>query len=349
MITSNIRLLTTGGTIGSTSQSETVNVNLGQQQLDKHIESMCRDKNITLSSRAVFNKNSEDIGPADWGLLIEAINEELAAGNNKILITHGTDTMAYSLFAVATCFAHLPATIVFTGSCFTLDHPKSDVSANLLGALATLSEPQLATGVYLSFLNANQQISVIDAMRLKPMSFDKLYFEATFDEEIGVFNDDLSCFAPTDKPQNKPAALPLPLDANSINYSSLGEQQGIFRLQCYPGMNAAQLCSNIEAGSCVIVSLYHCGTGPSQSQARDLVTAIQSRPDITFLGGAFPARYISKPYQATATLIKSGMKIYQNIQTHQLYVLAVLWLSAGKSLVELTNALKPYELTSPEF
>jgi len=347
MASSPITLITTGGTIGSSSESESVNVTLGEQQLQQHIQEVCQRNNIALKSRVAFNKNSEDLTPSDWLTLIKTVKEEINSGCDKIIITHGTDTMAYTAAAIALCFRKLPVKIVLTGSCFPLDHPKSDVTANLLGAFAAATETQIGNGIYVSFLNSANQTQIIDALDIKPMAFDELAFQAAFNQPHGVFSADKKNYQGNIH-ANHPRSLDFTIDPDEITARSLPTSgQSVVQFSCYPGLNAVQLCAGLKAGSCVIVNLYHSGTGPSLVEENSLLEAIQSRDDLTFLLSPLPSRYIAKPYTATITLMLAGAHLYQDIQPHVLHVLITLGLSSGKTLEELLTAIKPHQQPTP--
>lgn len=345
MTLSPITLISTGGTIGSTSGKLSVNVSQGELQLQKHIESLCERKQVAIKTRAAFNKNSEDLTPADWLTLINVVNDEIAQGNDKIIITHGTDTMAYSAAALALCFDQQPVKIILTGSCFTLDHPQSDVSANLLGAFASVTEDKIGNGVYVSFLSSEKRVQVTGAMQVKPMCYDELSFGASFAQKTGVFNHDLTSFTADSGTRQK--AL-ININPANIQTGKVKEiQTAVTQISCFPGINAVQLCAGLEKNCCVIVNLYHSGTGPSLAGENSLLEAINSRPDLTFLLTPLPSRYISKPYQATVTLMKAGARLYQDIQPHILYTLISLGLASGRSLGELLIELSQHQQPIP--
>ncbi len=342
MASSSITLITTGGTIGSSIESESVNVTQGQQQLQLHVQDICQHNKITLKTRAVFNKNSEDLTPSDWLSLINAISDEIDSGCDKIIITHGTDTMAYTAVAIALCFRKRPLKIVLTGSCFTLDHPESDVTANLLGAFTTIAEATINNGVYVSFLNADKQTEVFDALDIKPMAYDELAFRAAFNQALGVFGAQQNNYQAHPR-SNQPHPLEFTVNPAEITTQAVeASGQRVVQISCYPGMNAVQLCAGLEAGSCVIINLYHSGTGPSLAEENSLLEVIQLRADLTFLLTPLPSRYITKPYSATVTLMRAGAHLFQDIQPHALYVLMVLGFSSGWSLQQLLAELKPH-------
>ena len=76
---------------------------------------------------------SENMTPAIWQELARAVYTEIKNGATGVIITHGTDTMAYS--AAAICFMiDTPVPIVFVGSQRSADRPSSDNAMNAVCA-----------------------------------------------------------------------------------------------------------------------------------------------------------------------------------------------------------------------
>lgn len=344
MASSNITLITTGGTIGSSIETDSVNVSQGQQKLMSHIREFCQQHAITLSTQAAFNKNSEDIDPADWLTLIQCVEKEIARGADKIVITHGTDTMAYTAAAMSLCFLRLPVKVVLTGSFYPLDHPDSDVTKNLQGAFATVNESQIPNGVYVSFTNQSGETHVMDAQDIKPMAFDEQQFETTFGQLIGTFKTSTSQFEANQQPRITQRVASTHKGSNISKALLANNSEKIIQLVCYPGMNVMHLCANLSAGSCVIINLYHSGTGPARQAEEGLLKAIQSFPKLIFLLTPLPARYITKPYTSTLTLLQAGAMLYQDLQPHMLYVLLTLGMASGQKTPKILAQLKPFQL-----
>lgn len=347
MTSSNITLITTGGTIGSSIQSDAVNVSQGQQKLRSHINDFCHSKAITLTTHAAFNKNSEDLTPADWLTLIQSVEGAITSGADKVIITHGTDTMAYTAAALSLCFHLQPVKIVLTGSFYSLDHPNSDVSENLQGAFTTIDESQIPNGVYVSFTNQQGETHVIDAQDVKPMAFDDQQFNASFDQLVGRFKTPTAEFEINAQPRLTERVAST-LQCSNITKESLNNNLGkVIQLTCYPGMNVMQLCANLTAGSCVIINLYHSGTGPTQQTKEGLLEAIKSFPELTFLLTPLPSPYVTTPYTSTVALIQAGALLYLDLQPHLLYVFLMLGMASGRGIQDILIQLKPFQMLPP--
>ena len=83
-------------------------------------------------------KDSSQLNPADWIELIEQINLLMLQGYSRIIIIHGTDTLAYTAAFLAQYFTTNAVQLVLTGSQFPLLSPdgsqlraNSDALANL--------------------------------------------------------------------------------------------------------------------------------------------------------------------------------------------------------------------------
>jgi len=78
---------------------------------------------------------SENMTPAIWQQLARAVHEEIRNGAKGIIVTHGTDTMAYSAAAIS-FMVETPVPIVFVGSQRSADRPSSDNAMNAVCAAA---------------------------------------------------------------------------------------------------------------------------------------------------------------------------------------------------------------------
>jgi len=78
---------------------------------------------------------SENMTPAIWQELARAVHDEIKNGAQGIIVTHGTDTMAYSAAAIS-FMVDTPVPIVFVGSQRSADRPSSDNAMNAVCAAA---------------------------------------------------------------------------------------------------------------------------------------------------------------------------------------------------------------------
>jgi len=94
------------------------------------------------------NLDSSNIEPAFWSLLAKTINEK----KNKFdgfVVTHGTDTMAYTASAISFALGNFPKPVVFTGAQKPMEDIPSDATNNLINA--TIIASKYAVGVAIVF------------------------------------------------------------------------------------------------------------------------------------------------------------------------------------------------------
>lgn len=89
--------------------------------------------------------DSADVGPADWNRMLDRIE---AWDGDGVIITHGTDTMAYTGAALTSALVDPPCPVVLCGSMVPLGQG-GDAEANL--ALALKAVQEVAPGVWLAF------------------------------------------------------------------------------------------------------------------------------------------------------------------------------------------------------
>lgn len=132
----NILLLTTGGTIACVETSEGLTPALSGEWLLQKIPEIKSKCNITV--KPVLNIDSSNISSADWIKIADAIYEGLKEFDG-IVITHGTDTMAYTTSIISFMIKNVNKPVVFTGSQLPIGYEGSDGVVNLSQAFRVAS------------------------------------------------------------------------------------------------------------------------------------------------------------------------------------------------------------------
>ena len=140
-----ILLLTTGGTIACAKGSD----GLEPQSAAIMAHSLDRLRHYyEITVQELLCLDSSNIRPAEWQLIAR---EVFAAAPNfdGIVISHGTDTMAYTASAVTFMLPGLQIPVVFTGSQLPLTEELSDGPDNLRTAFAMAASGE--AGVFVAF------------------------------------------------------------------------------------------------------------------------------------------------------------------------------------------------------
>ena len=126
-----ILMLGTGGTIASEITENGLSPQLTTEQILHYcpdISGFCR-----VDCRQLCNLDSTNIAPAHWQLMADAIREEYDRYDGFVL-THGTDTMAYTAAALSYLIQYSKKPIVLTGSQKPINLEITDSKTNLVDA-----------------------------------------------------------------------------------------------------------------------------------------------------------------------------------------------------------------------
>lgn len=242
-----IFVLSMGGTIsGTTSDGE---ISAGDEKILKTmIASDLAGEHISFERITTDRLLSEEIQPADWAALIHAIAQRIASGTaNGIVITHGTDTLAYTAPLIYWLFADSPVPIVFTASnappaLLSPDDPPDEARLNLNRAIRLAQEKE--RGIYVVF--GDRILSPLNLKFLRPA----LYGFTNWNTGEPVFTGTglLSEYADTDR---------------YVMTSLLSDAADKLHMcRVFPGLRADRLLALTDTGvSCFVLELYEKGTG----------------------------------------------------------------------------------------
>ena len=127
-----ILLVTTGGTIASVPGGEGLEPHRSDV-MERELQQLRTYYDITV--RDVMCLDSSNIRPEEWQLIAQEIFEQ-RTGFDGIVVSHGTDTMAYSASAVTFMLPGIDRPVVFTGSQLPLADILSDGPDTLRTAFA---------------------------------------------------------------------------------------------------------------------------------------------------------------------------------------------------------------------
>lgn len=337
-----LTVITTGGTIGSALQSDALSVDATGGLIAQEIARVQQRLGCELDVRSPLNKNSESFGPADWRSVLQVLLEANETDVDGIVVTHGTDTMAYSVAAAVACSGIWRKRVCFTGSYYSPDYDPSETALCLQASLEFAASSTAAPGVYMAFRSnaSNTEATVIDGFALKPMEFDAEFFEGAYLDVVSRFSLDHGL----DDCESPLQAMPsLGLTRLPELHDLEGARSRVAIVSLHPGIDYNFLVNASAGRDVLVVQMYHSGTGPADADYRDLLDFIAERR-CTVLMGTLPGRRISVPYDSTLRIGEAGARVYAELQPHFLYVFAVLGLSLGLSPDDVAARLVDWEL-----
>lgn len=141
-----ILLLTTGGTIASKPTAQGLAPGISGTELAAWLPGLRGFYEITVLD--ILHLDSSNIQPEEWQLIAQSVYD---ARNDfdGIVISHGTDTLAYTASILSFLLPGINLPVVLTGSQLPIEHPLSDGQDNLRTAFAMASTGR--SGVFVAF------------------------------------------------------------------------------------------------------------------------------------------------------------------------------------------------------
>ncbi len=158
-------LIATGGTIASIEGDEGLVPGLSADQLLHYFEN--KDQAVHVTCQILMNRDSTNMQPEHWVQMAETVAKNYDQYDGFI-ITHGTDTMAYSSAALSYMLQNLHKPVVMTGSQVPISFKKTDAIKNLADAARFATED--IGGVFVVF--DGRVIIGTRAVKMRTKSYD---------------------------------------------------------------------------------------------------------------------------------------------------------------------------------
>lgn len=142
-----ILMIGTGGTIASALTADGLEPQMASSDILHYIPNI--SKFCEVSTLEVCNIDSTNMSPDIWTLLTETIRDNYDQYDGFV-VTHGTDTMAYTAAALSYMIQNSPKPIVITGSQKPINMEISDSKTNLYDSFLYASSDK-ASGVQIVF------------------------------------------------------------------------------------------------------------------------------------------------------------------------------------------------------
>ncbi|RCX17714.1 asparaginase [Fontibacillus phaseoli] len=211
----NILLLATGGTIASVEGNEGLVPGLSVEELLQYLQEP--SNGLKIDGKILMNQDSTNLQPEDWATIAEAVYKYYD-DYDGFVITHGTDTLAYTSSALSYMLQGLDKPVVLTGSQVPISFQKTDARKNVSDALRFACEP--VGGVFIVF--DGRVILGTRAVKMRTKSYDA--FESINHPYVAYVNKDEV------KYQWKPAPAASSLLLNTKLCTD------VFLMKLYPGM-----------------------------------------------------------------------------------------------------------------
>lgn len=213
-----ILVLSTGGTIASGKTDTGLAPSIPIDDIISFIPGVGQ---YDFSCESILNLDSSNIQPEEWKIIASAIKNK-KDGFDAIIITHGTDTMAYTASMLSFILMGINIPVILTGSQLPVDAPGSDAPKNL-GEAFLVAVSGIKPGVYVVF--DGKIILGCRSSKVRTLSFNA--FESINCEYVGYIVNGVVRF-------NRDNLLP---DNISGEFDDNLDQR-VFLLKLIPGTNS---------------------------------------------------------------------------------------------------------------
>lgn len=248
-----IILLTTGGTIASAPSAQGLKPQISGDEMVNllpELSELCQ-----LDCQEIMCLDSTNIQPEEWIQMAEVIGQCMK-DYDGIVVSHGTDTMAYSAAALTFMLRNLVKPVILTGAQLPITVPDTDGKQNLFDAVCVAVSG--IAGVYVVFAGR-----IIQGRRARKMyTQNKDAFRSINAPEIGRVVNGQIIF-------NR--KVPAPAGPFSVD---LKMNPNIALLKLFPGFSEKFIEAAIEARYEAII-LESFGTGDIPHFRRNLLPAIE--------------------------------------------------------------------------
>jgi len=163
-----LSIVSTGGTIASRIDYRTGSVTsqFDAEDILTAIPELAKVANYRTIPLATIL--SENMTPRIWQELARAVYAEITRGVAGVIVTHGTDTMAYSAAAIS-FMIDSPVPIVFVGSQRSADRPSSDNAMNAVCAARAATSDLGEVAVVMHTTTSDDTCSIHRGTRVRKM------------------------------------------------------------------------------------------------------------------------------------------------------------------------------------
>lgn len=165
MLKNKICVIFTGGTIGSDSDGKNVALSGASKKMliDKYCEA--EGNGIAFDVLSPINILSENVQKSDLKKLYDCIKSVNYADYDGIIVTHGTDTLCFTVNWLSQVFCDIPLPLAVVSALYPLTDKRSNGVKNFTGAVTFIEKAGLR-GVYCAFANDNENCKIHLGSRL---------------------------------------------------------------------------------------------------------------------------------------------------------------------------------------
>ena len=280
-----ILLILTGGTIGSVTNGDTIDVDTDGVETndmadihscrltDNYYDNYGNTDKVVFEIRRPLNILSENMNPVYWNELCRTIYRERDNGFDGVIIAHGSDTLSYTSALISVMYAQTGIPIILTAANHPLDADITNGNRNFAACVSYIcgkNEP----GVFTIYEDNSGCMNVYNSGTIcEADGYLDEYHDITggvygvMDKGIFVKND--SYAVPEYHDDINGLCDRVSMKAGMILAGKARMSDNVMFIRPYPGMRYDSISLERYKPECILHGLYHAGTASVASVSRN--------------------------------------------------------------------------------
>lgn len=313
-----ILFIFTGGTIGSTKFGDVIQADT--KKTKTLIDEYDCKYGIGFEYDVVepYTELSENCTGEHLYRLLSCVHNGLSLNYDGIIVTHGTDTLAYSSSAIGYSVGQSSVPVCIVSGNYPIEDERSNAIENLHGAVLFISK-KCGQGAFVFYRNGlNGVVCVHRATRLLASKAFSDDVNSAYDCEYGSFDKTFKFIKNACYAEKKDEMLPLKFDLIEKN------NHGITCVSPIVGATYPSIDKDVKY---ILLGTYHSGTLNTKSkEATDFFEDARKKGIIVFATGI----YNGAEYESATHFSKLGIIPVKNISPIAVYV--KLWLLSSNGI-----------------
>lgn len=163
----NIRIIFTGGTIGSAEKDNIISTDskAAYTLLEKYRKEYDA-ADVSFKTSEPLRMLSENLSASEINLIIKSVREAVTEDTDGIIVTHGTDTIQYTAAALSLILDSINIPVMLVSSAYPLDDERQNGTDNFAAAVEFIKE-KAGCGVFVPYRNKEDgHVMIHDAQKL---------------------------------------------------------------------------------------------------------------------------------------------------------------------------------------
>ena len=318
-----IKVIFTGGTIGSKKSKNGINIDKDTNAQRLLIENFYKDDlntDVIFDTEEPFSILSENMSISYWNILIKCLKNIDFEKYNGVIIAHGTDTLSYTTNLLSLLLSGINIPVVMVSSDYVLTDIRSNGNDNFKNAVYFIKHSNLK-GVYAVYRDYANVHRLFLGSRLKQCSCLSNEYSSTANINFGeIKNNEILLY---DIPQN-PSKNNILSNKKSMLLDKIDcIKPCVAQIFSYTGLNYDMYYfpNNIKA---VVNFLYHGGTTCIENKEQYCTSIIEflkqeKNKHIDFFVSPIE-KSRSEIYESTSLLISENIKLLYDISNEMAYI-----------------------------